>query len=58
MSMLKLAMFNSFPERIQLASVPVIINNKPKYEISQIVDSKNQLPIGMQTPVQDNLARV
>jgi len=31
---------NSFPERTQLAPTPVIINGKPRYEISQIVDSK------------------
>jgi len=39
-SMLKLTMSNSFSERIQLAPTPVIIDGKPKYEISQIVDSK------------------
>jgi len=33
-------MFNTFSERIQLASTPVIIDRKPKYEISWIVDSK------------------
>jgi len=31
---------NYFPEKIQLASIPVIINRESKYEISQIVDSK------------------
>ena len=33
-------MFNTFSERIQLASAPVIIDGEPEYEISQIVDSK------------------
>jgi len=31
---------NSFPERTQPASTLVIIDRKPEYEISQIVDSK------------------
>ena len=31
---------NSFPERAQLALTPVIIDGKPEYKISQIVDSK------------------
>jgi len=31
--MLKPAMSNSFSQRTQLASTPVIINRKPKYEI-------------------------
>jgi len=31
---------NTFSERIQLAPAPVIIDREPKYEISQIVDSK------------------
>ena len=39
-SMLKSAISNTFSERIQLAPTPVIIDGKPKYEISQIVDSK------------------
>jgi len=39
-SMLKPATSNTFSERIQLASAPVIIDRKPEYEISQIVDSK------------------
>ena len=39
-SMLKPAMFNTFSKRIQLAPTPVIIDGEPKYEISQIVDSK------------------
>ena len=39
-SMLEPVMFNSFSERTQLASAPVIIDREPKYEISQIVDSK------------------
>ena len=38
--MLKPTMFNSFPKRIQLVSISVIINREPKYEISQIIDSK------------------
>ena len=38
--MLKPAMSNSFSERIKLAPTPVIIDREPKYEISQIVDSK------------------
>ena len=33
-------MSNTFPERIQLAPALVIIDGEPKYEISQIVDSK------------------
>ena len=39
-SMLKPVMSNTFSERIQLAPTLVIIDGKPKYEISQIVDSK------------------
>jgi len=39
-SMLEPATSNTFSERIQLAPVPVIIDRKPKYEISRIVDSK------------------
>jgi len=31
---------NTFSERIQPVSAPVIIDGEPKYEISQIVDSK------------------
>ena len=34
MSMLKPATFNTFSKRIQLAPTPVIIDRKPKYEIS------------------------
>jgi len=34
------AMFNFFSKRTQLAPALVIINKKPKYEISWIVDSK------------------
>jgi len=40
MSMLKPATSNTFSKRIQLAPAPVIIDRKPKYEISRIVDSK------------------
>jgi len=40
MFMLKHAMSNSFSERTQPASVPVIIGGELKYGISQIVDSK------------------
>ena len=40
MSMLEPTTFNTFSKRIQLAPTPVIIDRKPKYEISQIVDSK------------------
>jgi len=39
-SMLKPTTSNTFSERIQLVSTPVIIDGEPKYEISQIVDSK------------------
>ena len=39
-SMLEPATSNTFSERIQLASAPVIIDGEPKYEISRIVDSK------------------
>jgi len=39
-SMLEPAMSNTFPKRIQPAPTPVIIDREPKYEISQIVDSK------------------
>ena len=39
-SILKPATSNTFSERIQLAPAPVIIDRKPEYEISQIVDSK------------------
>ena len=38
--MLKPTTSNSYSERTQLAFVSVIIDGKPKYEISQIVDSK------------------
>ena len=38
--MLKPDITNSFPKRTQLASIPVIIDREPKYEISWIVDSK------------------
>jgi len=40
MSMLKLAISNTFSKRIQLVPALVIIDREPKYEISQIVDSK------------------
>ena len=39
-SMLELTISNTFSKRIQPASAPVIIDREPKYEISQIVDSK------------------
>ena len=39
-SMLEPATSNSFSERTQLAPALVIIDREPKYEISQIVDSK------------------
>ena len=39
-SMLEPAMFNSFSERTQLVSAPVIIDREPEYKILQIVDSK------------------
>ena len=39
-SMLEPTTSNTFSERIQLASAPVIIDREPKYEISQIVNSK------------------
>jgi len=38
--MLKPTTSNSFSKKIQLAPAPVIIDREPKYEISQIVDSK------------------
>ena len=38
--MLKPATSNTFSKRIQLASTLVIIDGKPEYEISWIVDSK------------------
>jgi len=38
--MLKPTTSNTFSERIQLASTPVIIDREPEYEISRIVDSK------------------
>jgi len=38
--MLKPTTSNTFSKRIQLASAPVIIDGKPEYEISRIVDSK------------------
>jgi len=38
--MLEPTISNTFSERIQLAPTPVIIDGEPKYEISQIVDSK------------------
>jgi len=40
MSMLKPTTSNTFSERIQLAPALVIIDREPKYEVSQIVDSK------------------
>ena len=39
-SMLESAMSNTFSERIQPAPALVIIDEEPKYKISQIVDSK------------------
>ena len=39
-SILEPAISNTFSERIQPAPAPVIIDRKPKYEISWIVDSK------------------
>ena len=39
-SMLEPATSNIFSKRIQLVSAPVIIDEEPEYEISQIVDSK------------------
>ena len=39
-SMLEHATSNTFSERIQPAPAPVIIDGKPEYEISRIVDSK------------------
>jgi len=38
--MLEPTMSNTFSERIQPASAPVIIDGEPEYEISWIVDSK------------------
>jgi len=38
--MLESATSNTFSERIQPASAPVIIDGEPEYEISWIVDSK------------------
>ena len=38
--MLEPTISNTFSERIQLAPASVIINGKPEYKISQIVDSK------------------
>ena len=40
MSILEPAVSNTFSKRIQPAPTPVIIEGKPKYEISQIVNSK------------------
>ena len=40
MSMLEPTTSNTFSKRIQLAPALVIIDGEPKYEISQIVDSK------------------
>ena len=39
-SMLEPATSNTFSKRIQPAPTPVIIDRKPKYEITRIVDSK------------------
>ena len=39
-SMLEPTTSNTFSERIQLAPAPVIIDGKPEYKISWIVDSK------------------
>ena len=39
-SILESTMSNTFPERIQPAPTPVIIDGEPKYEIFQIVDFK------------------
>ena len=38
--MLKPTTSNTFPKKIQLAPILVIIDREPEYEISQIVDSK------------------
>jgi len=38
--MLKPTIYNTFSKRIQLAPASVIIDGKPKYEISWIVNSK------------------
>jgi len=40
MFMLEPTTSNSYSKRIQPAPTPVIINRKPEYEISWIVDSK------------------
>jgi len=40
MSILEPATSNTFSEKTQLASVPVIIDGEPEYEISWIVNSK------------------
>ena len=39
-SMIEPTTSNSFSKRIQPVPAPVIIDSEPKYEISQIVDSK------------------
>jgi len=38
--MLEPTMPNTFSKRMKLVPAPVIIDREPKYEISQIVDSK------------------
>ena len=38
--MLESATSNTFSEKIQPTTAPVIIDREPEYEISQIVDSK------------------
>ena len=38
--MLEPTISNTFSERMQLVSAPIIIDREPEYEISQIVDSK------------------
>ena len=40
MSMLEPATSNTFSKRLQLVPALIIIDGEPKYEISQIVDSK------------------
>jgi len=39
-SMFKPTMSNTFSEKMQLVSAPVIIDGEPEYEISRVVDYK------------------
>ena len=39
-SMLELSTLNDFPNRVSLPQPPITIDGEPKYEISEVLDSK------------------